>query len=305
MSSQYILGIDIGGTHIRMGAVDETFKVHFFEKTKSQPILDTEAPLDRLCSLITEFEEKHSIKLSSVSIGFPSTIDAPRRKVISTPNIASLQNLDVVDFIENKLGLRTYINRDVNYLLLSDLNNLELNPTPSSVCGFYIGTGIGNTIMINNRLLIGKNGKAAELGHTHVIGFDGQCGCGGKGCVELLSGGLALARIQREYFKDTLIDDIFTMHADTEVIDKYIDDLAATVCNEIVIIDPELCLFGGGVIQMANFPKERFEKYIYKYARKPCEEGSISIVYVEDNPESGVQGAGIYAFKRINDSSYL
>ena len=305
MNSQYVLGIDIGGTHIRMGAVDESFNVSFFEKTKSQPILDTDKPLEKLCSLITEFKKRTGLNLTAVSIGFPSTIDALRRKVVSTPNIASLQNLDVVDFVENRLGLKTFINRDVNYLLLSDLFNLGLDSIPNSVCGFYIGTGIGNTIMINNKLLIGKNGKAAELGHTHVIGFNDKCGCGGSGCIELLSGGLALVRIQKEYFKDTSIDNIFVKHSDTDVIDKYIDNLAATVCNEIVIIDPDLCLFGGGVIQMKAFPKDRFEKYIYKYARKPCEQGSINIVYVDDKPASGVIGAGIYAYKRIQDKSYL
>ena len=305
MDKPLVLGIDIGGTHIRLGLVTEDYEVLGFHKEKSQPVLETSDPLGKLETLVKDFVKANNAQVKAASIGFPSTIDAARKVVVSTPNIKSLQNLKVVEDLGARLKVPVFINRDVNYILLSDLEDLKERMTPRNVCGFYIGTGLGNTIMIEGRLLIGKHGTAAELGHLHVPGFTGKCGCGGEGCIELLAGGLALAKIREEYYPDTAIEEIFTLYRNTKPLKEYIKNLASAVASEIVIIDPDVSIFGGGVVQMKDFPKEDFENCIYSYARRPCPQGSLKFIYVKDSQESGVRGAGIYAYKRLADPTYL
>lgn len=309
-----VLGIDIGGTHIRMGLVDDKYQLQHFSIRKSQEVLldESKSHLSSIAlmgDLVKEYLTEVQAKISAVSIGFPSTIDAKREVVVSTPNIKPLQNLKVVEELGGLLELPVFINRDVNYILLSDLEDLKdnnlLNRDPESVCGFYIGTGLGNTIMINGRLLTGAHGYAAELGHIHIIGNNDSCGCGGVGCIELMTGGLALAKIREKHFPDTYIGDLFKLHADTEPLKQYIDNLAVAVTTEMVLIDPEVNIFGGGVMQMEGFPRAYFEQRLYAYARRPCPEGSLKFIYVKESQSGGVRGAGIYAYKRLKESNYL
>ncbi len=305
MGDSAVLGIDIGGTHIRKGLIDTDYNLHDFSLTKSQPVLDTADPLARLEDLVRSSVAETDHEIAAVSIGFPSTIDAARKVVLSTPNIASLQNLPVVEKLSSRLNLPVFINRDVNFIMLSDLEDLKDNIKPASACGFYIGTGIGSSIYLDGRLLTGAHGTAAELGHIHVPGFKASCGCGGTGCIELIAGGMALERIRQEHFADTFIGDLFTRHQNKPQLRRYIQDLAAAVACQIIIIDPEVSILGGGVIQMADFPRAFFEECLYSYARRPCPPGSLRLIYVKDSQYSGVRGAGIYAFKRLADPHYL
>ena len=94
-----------------------------------------------------------------VSLGFPSTIDRTRRHVLSTPNIPGLNDISVADFLEEKLQIPVFLERDVNLLLLHDLDRFGLLGE-KTVIGIYFGTGIGNGIYINGRLLYGRNGVA-------------------------------------------------------------------------------------------------------------------------------------------------
>ncbi len=303
--SPWALGMDIGGTHVRIGLVSPEGRLEHFKMAASAPLLNTADPLGRLEELMRQFMEEHGVQPACAAVGFPSTVDARREVVISTPNIASLQQLPVTAVLSRKLGFPVYVNRDVNLILLSDLDELKLDPAPETVCGFYIGTGLGNTIMINGRLLVGSRGVAAELGHMHVPGFDGTCGCGGQGCIELLCGGLALNRIRQEYYPQTPIGEMFVRHAGTKPLQRYIRNLAGAVAGELVLIDPEVSIFGGGVLQMKGFPRQYFEECIYSYARRPCPAGSLKFIYVKDSQHSGVRGAGLYAFRRLSDPTYL
>lgn len=305
MTERLVLGIDIGGTHLRLGFVDEKREISDFTIIKSQPILDTSTPILKLKDLIENFCAEHNKIPEAVSIGFPSTIDAKREKVISTPNIKSLNNLEVSRNLGELLNIPVFINRDVNMILLSDLDEMKIDTKKLNICAFYIGTGLGNVIMIHDQMLTGRRGFAAELGHMHVPGLKMKCGCGSEGCIELITGGLALARIQREHFPDTYIGDMFTKHRDHKLVQEYIDNLALAVSNEMVLIDPDLTVFGGGVLQMNDFPKEDFEKALYKYQRRPCNEGDFEFVYVKESQHSGVKGGGIYAIKRLEDKDYI
>lgn len=305
MINNVVVGVDIGGTNIRIATIDSDYNVSNFYTKRTKDIFVTANAVKDLSNFIQDYLNKNDLDVLAISIGFPSTIDSNREIVVSTPNIECLQNINIVQELSFIFDKPIFINRDVNCILLSDIDNSKLAVYNKIICGFYIGTGLGNTIMVDGKLLYGNRGVAGELGHVHVIDFHEKCGCGGHGCIELLAGGLALAKLQKDKYPNTPIENIFIDHLNDKYIQKYIENLAIAVTNEIVLLDPHLIIFGGGVIQMNGFPKNLFEDFIYKYARKPCEEGSLNIMYVEDSSFSGVKGAGIYAFKRLQDVNYF
>lgn len=300
-NNTYILGIDIGGTNVRIGMVKEDGSLEHFEMHRSSELLLDE-PLKKLGKFIKLYIKQNAINkyILGIVIGFPSTIDKSRKTVLSTPNINGLNDLNVVDYLEQLLGIRVMIDRDVNLNLQYDIftNHFE---EKSTVLGFYIGTGLGNAIQINGHILIGKNGSAGELGHIPVINDHRLCGCGNSGCIENYASGKYLQEINAHYFSKTNLEDMFVKHCESERIQQYIEYLSIPIATEINIFDPDYVILGGGVLQMKNFPFSMLEQFIYKHSRKPYPANTLKYYYSRSNQENGVIGAGIHGFRYLKE----
>jgi len=298
-NKSYVVGIDIGGTNIRAGMIDTEYGLKNFVIKSSEQIGDEYRAVDRLVDFVTNYMNMNARKeeITAISIGFPATIYRERNRVLSAPNIQGFENVDIVNVFYNKLGIPTYIDRDVNMLMLFDMHNRSI-PDEGVTAGFYLGTGLGNAIVIDGQLLRGKNGTAAELGHIPSRDTHGRCGCGNCSCVELFASGKYLQYLCDTYFEDVFIGDIFKKHAQHMMIQKFVNDLAIPVATEINILDPDHIILGGGLPQMEEFPKEALESAIRKYTRKPYPEQNLEFIYSVPNQENGVIGAGIYGIKQ-------
>ncbi len=300
IENKYVLGIDVGGTNIRAGLVNAEYQLSEFIIESSTQFMDRNNTVDKLLLFIKNFIEEHAQNknIIAISIGFPSTIDKKRKKILSTPNISGLNNIYIVEELEAGLKIKTYINKDVNMLMLFDMYQDSV-PEEGVTAGFYLGTGLGNAISINGHLLIGKNGAAAELGHIPSRGHEEVCGCGNRGCVETFASGKYLRKLCDDNFKDTFIGDVFKKHKSDPIIKKFIHELAIPIATEINILDPDYIIIGGGVVQMEDFPFEQLEEAIHEFTRKPYPEQNLKFVYSVPCQENGVIGAGIYAFREI------
>lgn len=190
-----------------------------------------------------------------------------------------------------------YIDRDVNYLLLNDIqvNNLDIEGE-KTILGFYVGTGFGNAIYINGNIYSGKNGVAGELGHIPMYGVAKQCSCGNKGCAETICSGLYLEKITKEFFPNTLIDDVFIKHSKEPIIEQFVKSIGIIMTTEINILDPDYVIFAGGVISMKGFPKDFLITEMKKSIRKPYPEKNIEFIFTEHTQQSGVLGSAAYVF---------
>lgn len=289
-----ILGIDIGGTWFRIGAVDARGQILAFEKLPVGQVFSGSDPITELELVLRPYLAAR--KTAAVCIGVPATVDAKRRRVLQAPNVPYLEALQLVDVLEDRLGIPVLLERDVNVTMLYDCREI---PKEGILCGFYFGTGIGNSILVNGKPLIGKNGTAGELGHIPVDGCREVCGCGNVGCMEPLAGGRYLAHLQREVFSDTPMEALFTRHGEDARLRRFVDRMAMAVATEVNLLDPEQILLGGGVIAMADFPKAYLLDRIYAHARKPFPALSLQAVFVQEFEEKTVLGAALYGWNAI------
>lgn len=302
---RWILGMDIGGTNIRIGKIDERYKISDFVKVKSKAILTGDESLSNLIELLDMYLGRHADKSkypSAISIGFPATVDREKRYVVSGPNVKGIDKIRIVDIFTEKYKCPVFIDKDVNMLVSYDIHELGIK-SDNIIIACYLGTGFGNAIVINNKIYSGYSGSAGELGHIPVLGKSDICGCGNEGCIENYTGGKQLELIRDKYFPKTNIRDIFSLHGNDSVVEQFIEALSLPIAAEINILDPEYIIIGGGVAHMKKFPPEKLEKYIRKHTRKPFPEQMLQIKYSSQKQENGVIGAGIYAFKRLNDKS--
>ncbi|MGF7141831.1 allose kinase [Anaerotaenia torta] len=301
MRIKCVIGLDIGGTYCRMGIVDRLNKLYHPYICSITDLQSDNHFINGLMDFIESYMEMHQkeFDIQAISMGFPSTIDHDRRVLLSTPNIDGLDNIPIVDLCEERFRIPVYINRDVNMLMYHDLDNLEI-PKGDLTLGFYIGTGFGNAIYINDEILLGKHGVAGELGHMPTLGSKKKCSCGNEGCIEAIAAGRYLEELCRTKFAGTNIKDIYVKHGDTEKIREQVEYLSIPIATEINIFDPDHIILGGGILQMEGFPKKLLEEFIIKHSRKPYPAYGLHILYARDEQENGIIGAGLYGYHRLN-----
>ncbi len=290
-----VLGLDIGGTHTRMGLVTEAGELTGFQILKTKALAE-KGFLDALAEEILAFIRAQGAAPLRVSMGFPSAIDKACRTLLNTPNIPGLNNIAIVDEMESRLGLPVCVSRDVIMLYQYDKLRYAL-PQEGVVLGVYVGTGIGNVIEIDGSILPGRHGIAAELGHIPVWDKHDLCGCGVRGCAEMYAGGMALAKLREQYFPETTMEELFARHADSEAVLQYLSMLTLPIATEITILDPEAVVLGGGVLYMQGFPRERFETLLKQRLRVTVAQ-DLRLIYSLPAQQNGVIGAGLYGFAR-------
>lgn len=293
-----IIGMDIGGTSIRTGIIDDDNNISAYKRVPQKEVLTGDS-LHSLAEYIKAYINDSGEKnIAALSIGVPAAIDKTRSIVLNAPNVSGLNGLDVKSYLQNALGFPVFLEKDVSMLFFHDMNSFGISPDESAVA-CYIGTGVGNAIWIDGKLLVGSNGVAGELGHIPVWDSDEICGCGNPGCIESHVGGKYLAKMQKESFPQAEIANIFTEHAEHPALKNYVRHLAIPIATEINILDPVTVVLGGGVISMEDFPREKLVEWIRMYARKPMPEKNLKFIFSCDQGENGITGAAIYARKEL------
>lgn len=303
-----VLGIDIGGTNVRMGLVNKECQVESFEMVPTDELFAKNAnPIDKFVAYIRGYIDKNlkGELLQAISAGFPSTISQDRKVVLQTPNIATIpDDFNAVEIFNAAFNMPFFVNRDTNNLLFYDMRELDIEKC-KDVCGVYFGTGVGNAVMVNGQILSGHNGVASELGHVPVLGNYKICACGNTGCLETIVSGLELQNIRDELFPEVEMKDIFDVGRSNLRVKEFIKGMAQVVALQENLFDPDVVVLGGGLLMNGYFPFDSFEQEIYRFTRKPLPARNMRIKYSHPTQINGVIGAAIYAFKRLNNANYL
>lgn len=304
MQIQCVVGLDIGGTNCRIGLVDQSNNLYHPQIFNTAELQINGSFLDGLLDFTKDYIDQYQTDytIAAISMGFPSTISSDREVLISTPNIEGLNNIPIISLCKKIFNIPVFVNRDVNMLLFHDIQYFQI-PQNEIILGFYIGTGLGNAIYINNEILLGKNGVAGELGHIPILGSKKKCSCGNEGCIEAIAAGRYLEELCQTRFTDTPIKDIYLNHTDTPEIREQVEYLSIPIATEINIFDPHYIILGGGILQMEGFPKNLLEEFIIKHSRKPYPADGLSILYALTEQENGIIGAGIYGFHMLKELS--
>ena len=301
MKKKIVVGVDIGGTRMRMGCVDATYRLENTQMAFCDTLFGTESTAQVICGILGSYlgELGGDVEVLGVSIGAPSTLSRDRQTILSTPNIPGLNDIRLGEIIKRELGLSTVLERDVNFLLYNDIDRLKLD-TRGTIVGCDVGTGFGNAVMMGGELLIGKNGTACELGHIPVPGSAERCSCGNIGCVETIASGRKLIGLRDEHLPGTEMYELFLKYyPGCGFLRDFVDYLSVPVATEINIFDPDYVIMGGGVLAMPGFPTADFEANVRRHTRKPSPEKELEILYAADDLYNGVRGAGIYGFKKL------
>ncbi|MBT2393775.1 MULTISPECIES: ROK family glucokinase [Streptomyces] len=186
------IGVDIGGTKIAAGVVDEEGTI--LETHKVPTPSTAQGIVDAICSAVAGAGEGHQIE--AVGIGAAGYVDDKRATVLFAPNI-DWRHEPLKDKVEQRVGLPVVVENDANAAAWGEYRFGAGQGHEDVIC-ITLGTGLGGGIIIGNKLRRGRFGVAAEFGHIRVVPDGLLCGCGSQGCWEQYASGRALVRYGKQ-----------------------------------------------------------------------------------------------------------
>lgn len=266
---KYYVGIDLGGTNIVAGVVDENYNIISKASTKTNCPRPEKEIADDMAKMALQTVKNANLEISDIEwigIGTPGIANSATG-IIERANNLGFVNTPMVKYIKETIDKPVFIENDANAAAYGEFVAGAAKEARNAIC-VTLGTGVGAGIIIDGKIYSGSNYAGAEIGHT-VIEVDGaECSCGRKGCFEAYSSATGLIRMSKEAMEknpDSIMNKMAqekggkvtartsfdAMRAGDksakEVVDKYIKYLAAGITNTINIFQPDILCIGGGV----------------------------------------------------------
>jgi len=249
-----ILAIDIGGTSVKMGLVNESGVIHAKHEASVSfdgyrtPILTTVLKEARA------FLDREGASVSGVGVSATGQVDDTLGMVIGTNGkIPGYEGAPIKEAFEREFGLETHVLNDANAAALGECFTGRAKGTENMLM-VTLGTGVGGGIVLGGKIFGGTRGIAGELGHFTLYADGIPCPCGKRGCYESYAATTALVRLAKEATgEDDLNGRIIFARAQNgdetmlRVLNRWIDDIAAGISGLVHIFNPQMVLIGGGV----------------------------------------------------------
>ena len=265
----YWLGIDLGGTNIATGVVDENYNIIGRGKVKTNRAGRTPDDIaDDMAKAVFMAIEDAGIDKSEIvamGIGSPGSI-VPETGTVAVANNLGFKNLPLCQMLKDRTGFDFYIENDANAAAYGELL-AGAGRGKKNFVAITLGTGVGGGIIIDGKIFSGFNHAGGEVGHTVIVQNGEQCACGRQGCWEAYASATALIRQTKfAMIKDPssvmweIAGSIENVNGITafdamrrgdetakKVVDQYIEYIAVGLVNMINIFQPEVICIGGGV----------------------------------------------------------
>jgi glucokinase len=265
MSDQaWSIGVDLGGTNIKIGLIDQSGNVLFSYKEKTRPQRGGEAIVDAILNGIDGLLLKSSIPVEairSIGLGVPGTVD-PRSGIVEfAPNLG-WRDFELVKYLRQAYSLPVHIAQDTRAAAWSEFL-VGAGRGFSNIASVTLGTGIGCGMVLNGRVFNGALNTAGEFGHMIVELNGKRCNCGRKGCLEAHAGGLAILQDAKRVIGDiallaqkesssVAVEDVFdlSLHGHPqarEITDRVVNYVGMGLVNLINLNSLELVSISGGI----------------------------------------------------------
>jgi glucokinase len=311
------IGLDVGGSAMKAGVVDDK------ARPLSRVTLTTQAErgqafgLAHMCETIRLAAQTAGVgfkDIKAIGIATPGTMDIPAGIILDPPNLRPWKNVPVRQYVWEAFGLPTAFQNDANAAAFGEYWGGAGQGTHSLIL-FTLGTGIGGGIIMNDAVVEGEHSHGGELGHTRIeITRSRKCGCGRFGCLEAYSSATAVVQRAREALKEhpdgspTLAAacahgkiearDVFLAAENDELAAKIVSDtafyLAVGAVNAMHTIDPDMIVFGGGMIGAGEKFLEQIRQHVHDMAF-PVPAARTRICYAKLGADAGFIGAAACA----------
>jgi len=274
MDSRILIGVDLGGSHIRVGRVEGgAVQAHEARATPSKASAET--VLEEICAAI------HGVltpEVAAIGIGVPSVVDVERGIVYTVENIPSWQEVHLKELLEKRFGIPVYVNNDANCFAVGEFH-FGHGQGFRHMVGITLGTGLGAGVILNGHLYSGAN-----------------CGAGELGCIPYRERTLEYYTSGQVFLRDHGLNGA-VIHArairgDAEaqrILSEFGEHFGQVIMTTMYAYDPELIVLGGSVSKAFPFFEKGMRKALAGFAYQRALQRLL--VHVSDEPQIAILGA--------------
>lgn len=309
MSEKIYIGIDVGGTTIKVGICDANGKLLHTYEGPTEVGKGTDAILNNIAQYARTIVEDSAYnweQVDGVGVGIAGFLDIPNGIVKFSANL-KIENTDLKGFLEQTLQKKVLINNDANVAALGEAWAGAGRGVAHCIC-YTLGTGVGGGIIINGKIVEGFAGMAGELGHIQIVpDLEAiQCGCGKMGCLESVSSATGIIRMATDAVErgdrtslsqidDITAKDVFdAAKAGDEVASRIVNRaafyLGKSMAMMAIVLNPQYFIIGGGVSKAGEFFFEQIREVFEKYTLDQAKE-NVQILPAILGNDAGVVGA--------------
>lgn len=323
--SEIFIGIDLGGTNIKIGCFDSELKIIGKISVSTEAAMGPDAVVSKMAQTVEEHLIGENLSLDNVSavgMGAPGPARYKEGVVIAAANMPKFKNVPIRQMLSEKLGKPVIFENDANAACWGEFV-LGAGKGVSDMVFFTLGTGIGGGIICDGKLVYGFADNAAELGHMIVYPGGRLCGCGQRGCVEAYASANSTAKRALEALeagvqsslKDVLDEkgeitckDVYEHLAAGDELAKQITDetakaLALVCVNMLHITEPKRIVYAGGMIGAGKLLLRRIRDYFSEYIWFLKAE-TVEICFATLGRDAGIIGAAALAKKAFEDGQF-
>ena len=307
---KYYLGIDLGGTFIKGGIVDDQGVIILRDKVPTQSEKGAEGVVANIVALCENLIQKANLSfsdLSGIGIGVPGMIDSKTGTVTYSNNLG-WKNFPIASMVSERLRLPVKIANDANVAALGEAKFGCGKEYRNSVM-ITLGTGVGSGVVIDGKLFEGNRSAGAEIGHTVIVAEGEECTCGRRGCLEAYASASALIRDTKHAMKQhpqSKLWEISSLDAVTgktafdyydhdkyakAVVDNYMEKLGIGIVNIANAIRPEIIILGGGVCSEGERLIAPLQQILNRDIFAKDQGPEVKIVTAELENDAGLLGA--------------
>ena len=307
---KYYVGIDLGGTFIKGGIVDDLGHIIIEDKTPTESEKGAEGVAANIAALANSLMVRVGLEkddMEGLGMGVPGMIDSRAGNVIYSNNL-KWQDFRIGEQISALTGLKVKIANDANVAALGEAK-FGAAKGFENVVMLTLGTGVGGGIVAEGSLLEGNKGAGAEPGHMVIVNGGEQCTCGRKGCLEAYASATALIRDTKRAMEahkdskmwecgglDKVTGKVSFDYKDCDpyakaVVDGYIEKLGCGIVNLANIFRPETVILGGGVCAQGDVLVKPLQAYLDKELFAGELGPQVSIRIAELGNSAGLLGA--------------
>ena len=305
--SRKVLSVDIGGSKILVGIVDDTGKVLISEKKLFDgPTLETvQSAIVELSDRIlagSNWKDYDGEEIDCIGVSIPGLTDSAAGLWVYAP-FSGISDFKVVEFMESRYGKPTFIENDINLCAVGE-RRFGHGRDVDSFFWQNISTGCGGGLFLNGRLYRGSSNSAAETGHIKVVDNGKDCPCGGKGCLEAYASAPGIVRQYEERTGETLSALEISERARAgdavalDIFDKEGLYLAKIIGAVINTLNLKLAVIGGGVSGSFDLFYPSIMKYLPEYLFEKANP-DLKIVPTALGYEAALISAAAYALYGI------
>lgn len=319
-----ILALDIGGTKLAGAAFDHRNNILAYARVATRAEQGPDAVVARLVRMARSLMERAGGPEDApcaVGVGCGGPLDSETGIIYSPPNLPGWNAFPLKDRLEEHLGIQTFVDNDANAAAMAE-HRFGAGRNRRNIFYITISTGIGAGLILDGEVYRGTNSSAGEFGHIVMKRNGPRCNCGGRGCLEALASGTAIARRARKEaakHPDSRLSEILSTkgaisakdvadaaRADDSAALKIIHDAATYlglgITSAIHLLNPEIVILGGGLSRAGKLLFEPIRRTVRERAQKHLAE-FVPILPAELGGKTGIYGALAVALDRISSSS--